>query len=164
MRAVVQRVLGARVEVDGEVVGAIERGILAYVGFGRGDTAEDRRWMVSKIVGMRIFEEPTPPGTGSAKMTLSVADFGGAVLLVSQFTLYGSVQRGRRPSFDQAMSPDEARAAYEAAIAEMRALGVRVETGLFRAHMTVHAVGDGPVTIWVDSADRAVHALDDGRV
>jgi D-tyrosyl-tRNA(Tyr) deacylase len=140
-------------------VGAIERGILAYVGFGRGDTAADRRWMVSKIVGMRIFEEPTPASASSAKMSLSLADFGGAVLLVSQFTLYGNVQ----PSFDQAMAPDEARVAYEAAIAEMRASGVRVETGIFRAHMTVHAVGDGPVTIWVDSADRGVHTVDGER-
>jgi D-tyrosyl-tRNA(Tyr) deacylase len=154
MRAVVQRVLEARVEVDGKVVGAIAHGLLALVGFGRDDTAEDRRWVVSKIVGLRVFERPADPVPDSGKMALAVGDVGGAVLLVSQFTLYGDVLRGRRPAFDQAMPPDEARAAYEAAVTEMRALGVRVETGLFRAHMTVHAVGDGPVTIWIDSAVR----------
>lgn len=153
MRAVVQRVLSARVDVGGQTVGAIEHGLLAYVGFGRGDTADDRRWGVSKIVGLRIFE-PAGLAGGSGKMTLSVAEVGGAVLLVSQFTLYGDVQRGRRPAFDLAMPADEARAAYEAAIDEMRASGVRVETGVFQADMTVFSVGDGPVTIWVDSAAR----------
>jgi D-tyrosyl-tRNA(Tyr) deacylase len=156
MRAVVQRVLGARVEVEGQVVGAIEHGLLAYVGFGRDDTADDRHWVVSKIAGLRVFEGLHAPADGSGKMTLSVADVGGAVLLVSQFTLYGDVQRGRRPAFDQAMPPEQARAAYEAAIADLRASGVRVETGVFRAHMTVHSIGDGPVTIWVDSAGRGV--------
>jgi D-tyrosyl-tRNA(Tyr) deacylase len=155
MRAVVQRVLGARVEVDGKVVGAIGHGLLAYVGFGRDDTADDRRWVVSKIAGLRVFEGVPKAADGSGKMTLSVADVGGAVLLVSQFTLYGDVQRGRRPAFDQAMPPEEARASYEAAIVDMRASGLRVETGVFRAHMTVHSVGDGPVTIWVDSAVRS---------
>ncbi len=103
MRAVVQRVLSARVDVDGQTVGAIDHGLLAYVGFGRGDTADDRRWVVSKIVGLRIFEAGSSGGSG--KMTLSVADVGGAVLLVSQFTLYGDVRRGRRPAFDRAMAP-----------------------------------------------------------
>jgi D-tyrosyl-tRNA(Tyr) deacylase len=151
MRAVVQRVLGARVEVDGKAVGAIEHGLLAFVGFGRDDTAEDRRWVLSKIVGLRVFARSDESGSASGKMTLSVADVGGAVLLVSQFTLYGDVLRGRRPAFDLAMPPDEARAAYEAAIIEMRASGVHVETGVFGAHMTVYAVGDGPVTICIDS-------------
>jgi D-tyrosyl-tRNA(Tyr) deacylase len=151
MRAVVQRVLSARVEVEGKVVGAIDHGLLAFLGFGRDDTAEYRRWMVSKIVGLRVFPRSDEVGSGSGKMTLSVADVGGGVLLVSQFTLYGDVLRGRRPAFDLAMPPDEARAAYEAAITEMRAAGVHVETGTFGAHMTVHAVGDGPVTICIDS-------------
>lgn len=151
MRAVVQRVLGARVEVGAKVVGSIERGLLAFVGFGRDDTAEDRRWVVSKIVGLRVFAGSDDSGGASGKMTLSVADVGGAVLLVSQFTLYGDVLRGRRPAFDLAMPLDEARAAYEAAVTEMRASGVRVETGSFGAHMIVHAVGDGPVTICIDS-------------
>ena len=105
MRAVVQRVLSARVEVDGKVVGAIGNGLLAYVGFGRDDTADDRRWVVSKIAGLRVFEGASKAADGSSKMTLSVADVGGAVLLVSQFTLYGDVQRGRRPAFDEAMPP-----------------------------------------------------------
>ncbi len=147
MRAVVQRVQSARVEVDGEVVGSIERGLLVYLGFGRLDTSEDRAWLVSKIVSLRIFER-------DEKMSLSVADVGGALLLVSQFTLYGDLRRGRRPSFDEAMPPDEARAAYEAAVVEARACGLRVETGRFRAHMQVHAINDGPVTLWIDSAQR----------
>jgi len=150
VRAVVQRVLSARVEVDGEVVGAIERGLLAFLGFGKGDTAEDRAWTLAKIVGLRIFEEDEPP----RKMSRSLADVGGALLLVSQFTLYGDLRRGRRPSFDDAMAPDEAQRAYEAAVLEARAMGVRVETGRFRADMKVHSVGDGPVTLWIDSAAR----------
>jgi D-tyrosyl-tRNA(Tyr) deacylase len=148
MRAVVQRVASARVEVDGQVVGAIERGLLAYVGFGRGDTDEDRAWVLSKIVGLRVFED------AAGKMSLGVADVGGALLLVSQFTLYGDVRRGRRPSFDDAMPPEEAERAYDAAVREARAMGVRVETGRFRADMKVHAINDGPVTIWIDSAVR----------
>jgi D-tyrosyl-tRNA(Tyr) deacylase len=148
MRAVVQRVRSARVEVDGEVVGSIEQGLLAYLGFGRSDTPEDRAWVLSKIVTMRVFEQDD-------KMSLALADVGGALLLVSQFTLYGDLRRGRRPSFDEAMAPDEARAAYDAAVAEARAYGLRVETGRFRAHMQVHAVNDGPVTLWIDSVDRA---------
>lgn len=154
MRAVVQRVLSARVEVEGKVVGAIDHGLLAFLGFGRQDTAEDQRWVVSKIVGLRVFSVPDGSASPSGKMTLSVAEVGGAVLLVSQFTLYGDVLRGRRPAFDQAMPPAEARDAYEIAINEMRAAGVHVETGVFGADMTVHAVGHGPVTIWIDSEMR----------
>jgi D-tyrosyl-tRNA(Tyr) deacylase len=156
MRAVVQRVSSARVEVAGEVVGAIERGLLAYVGFGRRDTAEDRAWVLSKIAGLRVFPDQT------GKMSLGVADIGGALLLVSQFTLYGDVRRGRRPSFDDAMAPEEAERAYEAAIREARALGVRVETGRFRADMQVHAVNDGPVTVWIDSAARSTPHAEGG--
>ena len=146
-----QRVASARVEVDGETVGAIEHGLLAYVGFGKGDTAEDRAWMLAKIVGLRVFEEELPP----KKMTRSLADVGGALLLVSQFTLYGDLRRGRRPSFDDAMPPDEAQRAYDAAVIEARAMGVRVETGRFRADMKVHAVNEGPVTLWIDSMVRS---------
>jgi D-tyrosyl-tRNA(Tyr) deacylase len=147
MRAVVQRVLSARVEVDGAIVGAIDQGLLAYLGFGKGDTAEDRAWMLAKIVGLRVFEEEQPP----KRMARSLADVGGALLLVSQFTLYGDLTRGRRPSFDGAMPPDEAQRAYEDAVTAARALGVRVETGRFRADMKVHAVNDGPVTLLLDS-------------
>jgi D-tyrosyl-tRNA(Tyr) deacylase len=151
MRAVVQRVRSARVEVHEEVVGAIDRGLLAYLGFGRADTEEDRAWMLAKIVGLRVFEDPR---SAAKRMTLSVADVGGALLLVSQFTLYGDLLRGRRPSFDEAMPPDEAERAYEATVHDARATGVRVETGRFRADMQVHAIVDGPVTLWLDSATR----------
>lgn len=150
MRAVVQRVSSARVEVGGEVVGAIGRGLLAYLGFGRGDVEEDRAWVLGKLVGMRVFEDE------SGKMGRSVVDVGGALLLVSQFTLYGDLRRGRRPSFDDAMPPEQAEAAYLAAVREARALGVPVETGRFRADMNVTSVNEGPVTIWIDSAARAL--------
>jgi D-tyrosyl-tRNA(Tyr) deacylase len=149
MRAVVQRVASARVEVEGETVGAIERGLLAYLGFGRGDTDEDRAWVVSRIASVRIFPDET------GKMSLGVRDVGGGVLLVSQFTLYGDLRRGRRPSFDEAMPPEEAQAAYDAVVREAREMGLRVETGRFRAHMRVHSCNDGPVTIWIDSAVRS---------
>lgn len=148
MRAVVQRVSSARVEVDGERVGEIGPGLLAYLGFGRDDTDADRAWVLSKIVGLRVFEDD------AGKMGRSVAEAGGAVLLVSQFTLYGDVRRGRRPSFDDAMRPEPARAAFEAAVREARAMGVPVEAGRFRARMTVRSVNEGPVTIWIDSASR----------
>jgi D-tyrosyl-tRNA(Tyr) deacylase len=136
------------VEVGGVVVGAIDVGLLAYVGFGRGDTAEDRAWVLSKIVGLRVFEDQ------AGKMALSLADVGGALLLVSQFTLYGDLRRGRRPSFDEAMPPEEAERAYDATVQAARATGMRVETGRFRAEMLVHSVNDGPVTLWLDSAMR----------
>ena len=147
MRAVVQRVRLARVEIDGEVVGAVERGLLAYVGFGRGDTPDDWAWILSKLLGLRIFDR-------DGKMALDVTDVGGAVLLVSQFTLYADVRRGRRPSFDDAMAPDEAEAAYAATVDEARASGLRIETGRFRADMRVFSVNDGPVTLLLDSAGR----------
>jgi D-tyrosyl-tRNA(Tyr) deacylase len=153
MRAVVQRVKSARVEVDGAVVGAIERGLLVYLGFGKGDTAEDRAWVLSKIAGLRVFED------AAGKMNLGVQDVGGALLLVSQFTLYGDVRRGRRPSFDDAMPPDQAAAEYEAAVRDARATGLRVETGRFRADMQVFSVNDGPVTLWIDSSARTAGAL-----
>jgi D-aminoacyl-tRNA deacylase len=148
VRALVQRVASARVEVEGEVVGAIDRGLLVYVGFGRGDDDGDRSWVLSKMMGLRVFED------GDGKMSRSLADVGGAVLLVSQFTLYGDLRRGRRPSFDDAMPPEEAEAVYQAIIREARGAGARVETGRFGAHMRVVSVNDGPVTIWIDSAVR----------
>lgn len=150
MRAVVQRVLSARVEVGGEVVGAIGRGLLAYLGFGVTDTADDGAWVLSKIVGLRVFEDD------AGKMNRSLVDVGGALLLVSQFTLYADVRRGRRPSFDEAMPPERAEIAYRAVVAQARAMGVPVETGRFRADMKVHSVNDGPVTLWIDSALRGV--------
>jgi D-tyrosyl-tRNA(Tyr) deacylase len=149
MRAVVQRVASARVDIAGETAGAIEHGLLIYLGFGHGDTAEDRAWVLSKIVTLRIFEDD------AGKMNQSVQDVGGALLLVSQFTLYADVRRGRRPSFDDAMPPAEAEAAYDAVVTEARASGLRVETGRFGADMKVSSLNDGPVTIWIDSAVRA---------
>lgn len=148
MRAVAERVLDARVEVGGQVIGAIGLGLLAYVGFGRGDTEADRAWVLSKLATMRIFEDE------GKKMNRSLADVGGALLLVSQFTLYADVRRGRRPSFDDAMPVEEAERAYDAAVREARALGLLVETGRFRADMRVYALNDGPVTLWIDSAER----------
>jgi D-tyrosyl-tRNA(Tyr) deacylase len=148
VRAVVQRVRSARVEVGGQVVGSIDRGLLVYLGVGRADTEADGAWTMSKIVGLRIFEDD------AGKMSRAVTDVGGALLVVSQFTLYGDVRRGRRPSFDEAMPPEAAERAYEAAVAEARKLGVPVETGRFRAEMLVHSVNDGPVTLWIDSAVR----------
>lgn len=148
MRAVVQRVSSARVEVGGDLVGAIDRGLLVYVGFGRGDRDDDRSWVLSKIVGLRVFEDD------AGKMSRSLADVGGAILLVSQFTLYGDLRRGRRPSFDEAMPPDQAQIAYDAVVREAGATGTQVETGRFGAQMRVVSVNDGPVTIWIDSAVR----------
>ena len=147
MRAVVQRVSWAKVEVDGEVTGAIERGLLVYLGAGKGDGDTERAWVLSKVLGLRIFEDEA-----SGKMDRSVVDVGGSLLVVSQFTLYGDVTKGRRPSFDAAMPPEEAERAYEAFVRDARATGIRVETGRFRADMKVSSLNDGPVTIWIDSA------------
>jgi D-aminoacyl-tRNA deacylase len=148
MRAVVQRVLRAQVEVGDRVVGAIDQGLLVYLGLGRGDSAEDRAWMLSKVAGLRIFPDD------QGKMSRSVVDVGGSLLLVSQFTLYGDMRRGRRPSFDGAMPPEQAERGYDEAVAYARTLGVKVETGTFRAAMRVESVNDGPVTLWLDSATR----------
>jgi D-tyrosyl-tRNA(Tyr) deacylase len=150
MRAVVQRVASARVEVGAQVVGAIDRGLLAYVAFGRTDVDEDRAWTLGKIAALRVFEDER------GKMARDLSDVGGALLLVSQFTLYGDLRRGRRPSFDEAMPPEPAERAYEALVREARATGLRVETGRFRAEMQVHSINAGPVTIWIDSAARAI--------
>jgi D-tyrosyl-tRNA(Tyr) deacylase len=144
MRAVVQRVKNARVEVGGAVVGAIERGLLVYLGAGKGDTDTDRDWLLQKILNLRVFENE------AGKMDKSVLDTGGALLVVSQFTLYGDVRRGNRPSFDGAMPPDDARRAYESFVEKARE-GIKVETGQFREHMQVIADNDGPVTIWIES-------------
>jgi D-tyrosyl-tRNA(Tyr) deacylase len=148
MRALVQRVAWAKVEVDGEVVGAIDHGLLVLLGAGKGDDDAARAWVLQKTVGLRIFEDD------AGKMNKSVEDVGGAMLVVSQFTLYGDVRRGRRPGFDDAMPPEEAEKAYDAFVREARATGLRVETGRFRAHMKVSSLNDGPVTLWIDSAAR----------
>ena len=146
MRALVQRVAEASVTVDGQVVGEIGAGLLVLLGVTHADTAAEAAWLAGKVAGLRVFED------ADGKMNRSVGDVGGAVLAVSQFTLYGDCRKGRRPSFDSAARPDQARALYEALVAELSALGVPVATGVFQAHMQVALVNDGPVTIMIESA------------
>jgi D-tyrosyl-tRNA(Tyr) deacylase len=145
MRAVAQRVSQARVEVAEEVVGAIDLGLLVYLGVGKGDGDADVAAMVQKLAGLRIFEDE------QGKMSRSVRDVGGAILLVSQFTLYGDMRRGLRPSFDEAAPPDEANRLYQAVRAALEAAEITVATGRFRAEMVVTASVLGPVTILIDS-------------
>ncbi len=146
MRAVVQRVKRASVTVGGEAVGRIEKGLLVLLGVGRADTDTDAGYLAEKVAGLRIFED------GDGKMNFSVAEVSGAVLVVSQFTLYGDVRRGKRPSFDDAAPPQHARRLYELFADRIRAAGLRCETGRFQEMMEVELVNDGPVTILVDSA------------
>jgi D-tyrosyl-tRNA(Tyr) deacylase len=145
MRAVVQRALAARVEVEGEVVGAIGRGLVAFLAAGRDDAEADADFMANKVAGLRIFNDE------SGRMSRSLADVGGAVLAISQFTLFGDVRRGLRPGFDGAMEPVRAEALYERFVAGVRARGLPVATGRFRADMRVIVENDGPVTILIDS-------------
>ncbi|MGB5364763.1 MAG: D-aminoacyl-tRNA deacylase [Polyangiales bacterium] len=145
MRAVVQRVNEASVTVGGERVGGIGRGLLVYLGAALGDEPKDVQYIVEKISGLRVF--PNDDG----RMSLSVVDVGGAVLLVSQFTLFGDVRRGRRPSFDGAADPGDAERLYLELVRRLRDKGVPVETGTFRAMMLVQSTVDGPVTIQIDS-------------
>jgi D-tyrosyl-tRNA(Tyr) deacylase len=157
MRAVVQRALSARVEVEGAVVGAIERGLVAFVAAGKGDTEADADFIANKVAGLRIFNVGRdsafagPSNDASGRMSRSLLDTGGAVLAISQFTLFGDVRRGLRPSFDDAMEPARAEALYERFVAGVRARGVPVATGRFRADMRVYVENDGPVTILIDS-------------
>ena len=145
MRAVIQRVHDASVAVNGEVVGAIGRGLLVYLGAARDDEAKDLRYTVDKISGLRVFPNDED------RMSLSVADIGGAVLVVSQFTLFGDVRRGRRPSFDGAADPEDAERLYLEVVDGLRSKALPVETGTFRATMLVQSNVDGPVTIQIDS-------------
>jgi len=145
MRAIIQRVKEARVDVDGETVGQIGEGILVLLGAGKDDTSAAADYLVDKILSLRIFEDP------DGKMNLSVTDTGGSLLVVSQFTLYGDCRKGRRPSFDKAAPPEIAEALYEEFVSKLRARGARVETGRFRAMMDVHLVNWGPVTLLLDS-------------
>jgi D-aminoacyl-tRNA deacylase len=146
MRAVVQRVSRARVTVQGEITGKIGRGLLVLIGIGSADTEADAAYLADKIAGLRIFEDD------QGKMNLSLADLGGSVLAVSQFTLYGDVRHGKRPSFDAAAPPEKARTLYEYFVERIRATGLRCETGRFQAMMQVELVNDGPVTILLDSS------------
>jgi D-tyrosyl-tRNA(Tyr) deacylase len=145
MRAVLQRVSRARVVIAGEVVGAIEGGLLVLLGVAPDDTPEKARRLADKIVGLRIFND------SDGKMNLALADVGGAVLVVSQFTLHGDCRKGRRPSFIGAAPPEIAVPLYEAFVEAVRALGVPVQTGRFGAMMQVELVNDGPVTLIVDT-------------
>lgn len=148
MRACVQRVSSARVVVDGETVGEVGRGLLVLLGVAATDDDEDLRWLVDKIVGLRIFED------ADGKMNLGLADVAGELLVVSQFTLLGDCRKGRRPSFLAAAPPEQAERVYEQFVAGARSLGARVATGRFRMHMHVELVNDGPVTLVLDSAER----------
>lgn len=145
MRAVVQRVCGASVTVDGRITGSIERGLLVLLAAGHEDTDRDLEYMVNKVAGLRVFEDD------AGKMNLSVAEVGGAILAVSQFTLYGDCRKGRRPSFVHALEPVRASELFARYVAKTRAIGLRVETGVFQAHMDVALVNDGPVTLLIDS-------------
>lgn len=145
MRAVVQRVRAARVEVEGEVVGAIERGLVAFIGAAHGDAEADVDYVAGKLAGLRVFADE------AGKMSRALADAGGALLVVSQFTVFGDVRRGLRPSFDGAMEPAAAARMIGEIVRRLRARGLAVETGRFGADMRVFVENDGPVTILLDS-------------
>ena len=147
MKAVIQRVTRASVQVGDQTVGQIEHGLLVLLGVANGDGESDGRFLVEKIRTLRIFSDE------QGKMNRSLADIGGSVLLVSQFTLLGRTANGRRPSFDEAAPPDEARRLYEQVVADLRDHGTHVETGVFAAHMQVELLNDGPVTFVLDSRE-----------
>ena len=145
MRAVIQRVARCRVVVDGTTVGEIGRGLLVLLGIGKNDSEAAADYLVEKVIGLRIFEDD------AGKMNLSVQEIHGELLVVSQFTLFGDVRRGRRPSFDAAARPEEANRLYQYFVEKVRAAGLRCETGKFQAMMNVELVNSGPVTILLDS-------------
>ena len=145
MRAVIQRVSRASVTIDGRTTGSIGRGFLVLLGVGKLDTAADAEYLAEKTAGLRVFHD------ANGKMNCSLAEAGGAVLVVSQFTLYGDCRKGRRPSFDEAAPPELANALYEHYVRSLREHGLTVETGVFQAMMQVELVNDGPVTLLLDS-------------
>lgn len=145
MRAVVQRVSRCRVSVNGEAVGEIGSGLLVLLGVAAGDTEAAADYLADKVAGLRIFEDE------AGKMNRSLGEMGGAVLVVAQFTLYGDVRRGKRPSFDAAARPEEANRLYQYFVSRLRAAGLRCETGRFQEMMDVELVNHGPVTILLDS-------------
>lgn len=147
MKSVVQRVSRAQVSVGGEVIGKIDRGFLILLGVADGDTQGDAVFLAQKIAALRVFEDE------AGKMNLALADVGGRVLVVSQFTLLGDCRKGRRPSFIHAARPETAIPLYECFVAELRGAGIDVETGRFQAHMDVELVNDGPVTLLIDSRE-----------
>lgn len=145
MRAVVQRVSSASVSVDGKISGEIGLGFLIYLGVGKGDNEADIEYMARKIGALRVFTD------SEGKMNLSLNQVNGAILLVSQFTLYGDVRKGNRPAFDASESPDQARDLYHATAAKLRELGFSVSEGVFQADMRIESVNQGPVTILLES-------------
>jgi D-tyrosyl-tRNA(Tyr) deacylase len=146
MRAVVQRVKRAQVTSNGEVTGEIGAGLLVFLGVAKADTETDAEYLAEKIIGLRIFEDE------DGKMNRAVTEMGGAVLVVSQFTLYGDVRRGKRPSFDAAAAPERACELYEYFVTRIRAAGMQCETGRFQQMMDVELINDGPVTVLLDSS------------
>ncbi len=144
MRALVQRVSQAAVEVDGETVGAIGRGLVILLGVTHGDSEMEAGWLANKVAGLRIFEDQ------QGLMNASLADVGGELLIVSQFTLYGDARKGRRPSFTDAARPEQAEPLVDYFAEQLRGMGFRVETGIFGAHMQVHIHNDGPVTLMLE--------------
>ena len=145
MRVVIQRVSDAHVEVDGQMTGRIEKGLLVYLSVAKTDISRDARFIAEKLVNLRVFPDEND------KMNLSVADIGGSILLISQFTLHGDCRKGRRPGFDQAAKPQPAKQLYEETIQLIREQGIDVQTGVFAAHMHVSSLNDGPVTFLLDS-------------
>jgi D-tyrosyl-tRNA(Tyr) deacylase len=145
LRAVIQRVSRARVTVDSRVAGEIQTGMLILLGVGRDDTPEAAAYLAEKIANLRVFVDD------AGKMNRSLVEISGSALVVSQFTLYGDTRGGRRPSYIQAAPPEDANQLYEEFVRRLRSFGVRVETGVFQAHMEVELVNDGPVTILLDS-------------
>ena len=148
MRAVIQRVSSAAVSIDDHAVARIDRGLLVFVGVERGDGPADVQYVAGKIRDLRIFEDPA---ASERRVNVSVQDVGGAVLVVSQFTLAGDCRKGRRPSFDAAAAPEVARPLYEDVVRDLKAAGLEVATGEFQAMMRVSLVNDGPFTLLVDS-------------
>ena len=148
MRALVQRVAAASVEVDGQEVSGINSGLVVLLGISRDDTQEDARYLVERVTNLRIFADE------ANRFNLSALDVGAELLIISQFTLYADTRRGRRPDFSQAARPDEAEELYLHAVGLFQQSGLKVQTGHFREHMVVHICNDGPVTIMLDSVDR----------
>ena len=149
MRVLLQRVSEARVIVHSSTIGSIGTGLLAFIGVSRTDSGNDEDYLLDKIANLRIFPD------SAGKMNLNVQEAGGSLLLVSQFTLYADCRKGRRPSFDRAAAPENARMLYDYFVEQARRLPIRVETGMFQETMRVELVNQGPVTIWLDSAERS---------
>jgi D-tyrosyl-tRNA(Tyr) deacylase len=150
VRVLIQRVTSASVTVDGKITGQIGGGLLVLLGVAKPDTAVDADYLVEKVLNLRVFND------SAGRMNLSLLDTGGGLLCVSQFTLYGDTRKGRRPGFDAAAGPEQARMLYEYFVAAARKAGAHVETGIFQAHMEVALVNDGPVTLMVESPEKPV--------